>query len=115
MSRLDPQTRRGKLISKLMAQCEAEGIILTPYYSPIAGRRFRFDAAIPHCRVLVEILDSQMDATALQNRCEKVTLAGLQGWGVVSITPRHIRGGEAVGWIGDMMALRGEVEGTEAG
>jgi hypothetical protein len=102
----DVQTRRGKLIVRLVRGCSEAGITLTVRYCPIAGRRFRFDAAIPSSKIAIEILDNHMDATALMMRCEKVTLAALQGWAVVSITPRHIRNGAAVQWIGELVKMR---------
>lgn len=69
-------------------------------------RRWRFDFAWPDRRVAVEVEGGvwvggrHVQGTGFEKDCEKYSEAASLGWRVLRVTPRHIRQGRALEWIG---------------
>jgi len=89
-------------------------------------RRFRWDLAWPGYLVAVEVnggtwMPPDKDGNrrgahggglAAERDAEKLSLAAVAGWRVLSVVPSQIRSGAALGWIQD--ALTGTIRRSEA-
>lgn len=87
-------------------------------FRAIPRRRYRFDAAWTHQRLLVEVQGGiwkpggHSTGNGITRDCEKLNLAVLAGWRVLHVTAEHIKSGQAIRWIEE--ALRHVPEGVES-
>ena len=74
-------------------------------YRFVPGRKFRADFAYPADRLLIEVDGGAFIAgrhtrgTGFEKDAEKASLAAVNGWRVIRVTPRHIDSGQALEWI----------------
>ena len=79
-------------------------------YRAIPGRQFRWDAAWPAQRLLVELnggvwgtsksnKTGHNSGVALNRDAEKANLAVLAGWRTLAFTINHVRSGQALLWL----------------
>jgi hypothetical protein len=75
-------------------------------FTLIPGRKFRADFAWPlHGKYYLEVQGGgfvqgrHTRGVGLENDCEKFTLATLEGWKGIYVTPRQIKQGWALKWL----------------
>jgi len=80
-------------------------------YLFIHGRCFRADFAWPALKLLLEVDGGTWNGgrhtsgKGFANDCEKYNLAMLQGWRVLRVTGEHIKSGQALAWLEEVMRL----------
>lgn len=90
----------------LAGQCiEFLGVALREH-PVVPDRRFRFDIAFPEHRLAVEVhggtwggAGAHVRGQHFESDCEKVALAMIAGWRVLSVTTHQARDGRAVAWL----------------
>lgn len=83
-------------------------------------RKWRFDFAWPDNLVAVEVqggiwLGESGAHTSAKGRardCEKLNEAALLGWRVLEIVREHIRSGQALQWVEELLGKRETGDGT---
>lgn len=99
----------------LAAQCRMSGLLAPVREHPFwPGRRFRFDLAWPERYVAVEVDGGAFiggrhtSGAGFETDCVKLSEAAARGWRVLRVTPRHVKSGQALGWV--TRALLGDPE-----
>lgn len=90
----------------LWLQIRALGLVgFVREFMPIKGRRWRVDFAQPDKRVAVEVEGGTWTGgrhtrgKGFEADCEKYARMVVEGWRVIRVTGKHIKSGEAIGWI----------------
>lgn len=75
-------------------------------------RRWRFDYAWPHHKLALEVdggvwtQGRHTRGAGVEKDCEKYCEAVVQGWRILRVTTRHVRSGQALGWIERALQVR---------
>ncbi len=102
-----PAKRIGSKIEELLAEQIAAAALPVPVreFKHVHGRRFRLDFAWPDRMIGVEV---QGMVHRIKKRfeadIEKRALGLLAGWRIMEVSGASIRSGQAVKWIGEMLA-----------
>ena len=81
-------------------------------------RKWRFDVAVPDWMLAVEVdgggfvQGRHSRGTGLEKDAEKFAEAAILGWTVLRVTPRHVKSGQAIGWIQRWRQSLGRVSGA---
>jgi len=68
-------------------------------------RKWRFDVAVPAWMLAIEIdgggfvQGRHSRGMGMEQDAEKFAEAAILGWTVLRVTPRHVKSGQAIGWI----------------
>ena len=75
-------------------------------------RKWRFDFAFVKEKVAVEVQGgiytkgAHVRGRGYEKDREKTNEASLMGWIVIEVTPKHIKNGQAIGWVIDILKER---------
>lgn len=81
-----------------------------------ATRLWRFDLAIPHLKLAVEVdgygpkgsMGAHQRIAGIRGGCEKYCEAAILGWRVMRVTTDQVKGGQALQWIERALAMEGK-------
>lgn len=94
-------------------QLRAAGIKYQREYKAIEGRRFRWDFAIEHLKILLEVQGGiwvkggHSSGSGIERDTEKLNLATVRGWSVLQVVRKQIEDGRALGWVQELIKLKG--------
>lgn len=113
LSREQAKAKRSALESALLLQLRAAGLTtgMVQEFRPFADTRHRFDFAWPHQdpRVCVEVEGGVYSGgrhtrgAGFTADAAKYNRAATQGWYVLRVTAEHIKSGQALAWIQQMV------------
>lgn len=79
----------------------------------VPGRRYRWDFAWIAHKIALEVQGGvwtkggHSTGTGITRDCEKASLAALEGYRTLFVTPAHIREGKAIGWLENVFGRTG--------
>lgn len=94
---------------ELAMQLKAVGIPFERQYVYAPPRKFRADLAFPAHRLLVEVVggvytrQAHGSISGILKDIERLNHATRAGWLMMRVTPDHVRSGEAIQWIEEML------------
>lgn len=89
----------------LALQLRAAGIKYEREFKAVAGRRYRWDFAMPEHSLLIEVQGGiwkkggHSTGKGITRDAEKHNLALVNGWGQLIVTAEQIKSGQALRWI----------------
>ncbi len=111
LEQLHAKAKREKPQRALLFQLAAAKIQAIPEYPFHSTRKWRLDVVIAGAEPLLAVeIDGggfiqgrHSRGLGIENDCEKFAAAMLAGWRILRVTPKHIRSGEALTWITELL------------
>ena len=103
-------TAKREALESLMAQhLKAERIEVFPQFHFWSGRQWRFDFALVHHRIAIEVQGGTWSngahsrGSGIERDAEKAAHAAIAGWRLIPVTGNQIKSGKAIAWIKQAM------------